>query len=292
MIRIAAFALGVALLAVPAWAQQGKPPIAIVAAENFYGDVARQIAGPNATITSILSNPDDDPHLFEANPSTARALSAADIVVYNGAEYDPWVAKLLAAAKSTHRRSIVAAAQTHRAAGVNPHLWYDPATMPAVARALTATLSAEDPANKTAYEQRLATFLQSLQPIDAKIAAMRKQFAGTQVTATEPVFGYMATALGLVMRNERFQLAVMNNTEPSATDTAAFERDLTMHTVRVLLYNAQASDTAAARLMHIAQTAKIPVVGVTETEPAGKNFQDWMMGQLNALQAALSPAAT
>ena len=75
MIRIAAFALGVALLAVPAWAQQGKPPVAIVAAENFYGDVARQIAGPDATITSILSNPDDDPHLFEANPSTARALA-------------------------------------------------------------------------------------------------------------------------------------------------------------------------------------------------------------------------
>ena len=164
--------------------------------------------------------------------------------------------------------------------------------MPAVARALAATLSADDPANKAAYEQRLAAFLQSLQPLDAKIAAMRKQFAGMQVTATEPVFGYMATALGLVMRNERFQLAVMNDTEPSAADTAAFERDLTMHRVRVLLYNSQASDTAATRLMHIAQTAKIPVVGVTETEPAGKNFQDWMMGQLNALQTALSPAAT
>ena len=101
-------------------------------------------------------------------------------------------------------------------------------------------------------------------------------------------FGYMASALGLVMRNERFQLAVMNNTEPSASDTAAFERDLQTHKVRVLLYNSQATDTAAQRLMQLAQSAKVPVVGVTETEPTGKTYQDWMMGQLDALQTALS----
>jgi zinc/manganese transport system substrate-binding protein len=287
MIRFAWLALAAFLLPLPAWAQ-AKPAISIVAAENFYGDVAQQIAGPDAEITSLMSNPDQDPHLFEANPSTARALSKAVIVIYNGADYDPWIVKLLSSAKSKHRRVIVAANLVHRKSGDNPHLWYDPATMPAVATAIAAALEAEDPANKAEYSKRLADFLQSLHPLHAKITQMRTQFAGLPVTATEPVFGYMASALGLVMRNERFQLAVMNNTEPSASDTAAFERDLQTHKVRVLLYNSQATDTAAQRLMHVAQSAKVPVVGVTETEPTGKTYQDWMMGQLDALQTALS----
>jgi zinc/manganese transport system substrate-binding protein len=181
--------------------------------------------------------------------------------------------KLLSSAKSKHRRVIVAANLVHRKSGDNPHLWYDPATMPAVATAIAAALEVEDPANKAEYSKRLADFLQSLHPLQAKITQMRTQFAGLPVTATEPVFGYMASALGLVMRNERFQLAVMNNTEPSASDTAAFERDLQTHKVRVLLYNSQATDTAAQRLMQLAQSAKVPVVGVTETEPTGKTYR-------------------
>jgi zinc/manganese transport system substrate-binding protein len=267
---------------------QPVAPVHIVAAENFYGDLARQIAGPDAAVTSILSNPDDDPHLFEADPATARALASAGIVIANGADYDPWVAKLLAASHAPHRRIIVAAELLHRATGVNPHLWYDPATMPVVARALAAALTADDPAHKAYYAANLATFLASLQPITAKIAAMRSRFAGVPVTATEPVFGYMAQALGLVMHNERFQIAVMNDTEPSAGDTAAFERDLKTHRVRLLLYNSQASGAAPRRLLGIAQASHIPVVGVTETEPAGKSYQSWMQGELDAVDKALS----
>jgi zinc/manganese transport system substrate-binding protein len=121
---------------------------------------------------------------------------------------------------------------------------------------------------------------------------MKRRYAGLPVTATEPVFGYMATALGLSMRNQRFQLAVMNDTEPSAADTAAFERDLKTHKVRVLLYNKQASDSAVERLLGIARAAKIPVVGVTETEPAGMTYQQWMLSQLAALDAALATPAS
>jgi zinc/manganese transport system substrate-binding protein len=275
----------------PLWAQGSapvRPAVHMVAAENFYGDLARQIAGPNAVVTSILSNPDDDPHLFEADPATARALSAADIVIANGADYDPWVAKLLAAARAPHRRRIVAAELLHRTGAINPHLWYDPATMPAVARALAATLAAEDPAHAQDYAANLQGFLTSLQPLGDRIAALRSRFAGQPVTATEPVFGYMAAAIGLVMRNERFQIAVMNDTEPSAGDTAAFERDLRTRRVRVLLYNSQASGAAPRRLLGIAQANHIPVVGVSETEPAGRSYQQWMLGQLDALDKALS----
>jgi zinc/manganese transport system substrate-binding protein len=209
-------------------------------------------------------------------------------VVYNGADYDPWMAKLLAASRATSRKVIIVANLVHKKPGDNPHLWYDPATMPIYAKALAAALAERDPSHKADYDQRFQVFLTSLRSLDANVADVRGKFAGTPVTATEPVFGYMATALGLKMRNERFQLAVMNNTEPRASDVAAFENDLRKHQVHLLLYNSQASDAAAQRMVRIAQQSKIPVVGVTETEPAGKTFQDWMMGQLNAVAQALS----
>jgi len=282
--------LALLLASVPgaALAQAAPGPSSIVAAENFYGDLARQLASPDATITSILSNPDQDPHLFEASPSVARALSAARIVISNGADYDPWMAKLLRAAKSTGRVSIVVADLVGRKPSDNPHLWYDTTAMAAAGRAISAALAAGDPAHAPDYERRLAAFTASLKPLDAKVAALKVRFAGTPVTATEPVFGTMAAAIGLVVRNERFQLAVMNGTEPRASDIAAFERDLRDHRVRALIYNAQATDTAARRLLDIARASGVPVVGVTETEPAGKTYQEWMTGQLDALDAALS----
>ena len=275
----------VLLAAAPASAQSG---FTIVAAETFYGDLARQIAGPDVYVASILSNPDDDPHMFEASPSVARALARADIVIANGADYDPWIDKLLAASPAPHRTVIVAAALVRKQSGDNPHLWYDPPTLPAVAQSLAAALATADPAHAAAYRQRLQAFEAGLQPVAAKVAELKAKFAGTPVTATEPVFGYMASALGLEMRNERFQLAVMNNTEPAASDIVAFERDLKQHKVKLFLYNSQASDESAKRLLGIAQLAKIPVVGVTETEPAGTTVQNWMLTTLSAVEQALS----
>jgi zinc/manganese transport system substrate-binding protein len=271
----------------PVLAQEGSP-LTIVAAENFYGDVAQQLAGPHAKVTSILSNPDEDPHLFEASPSVARALAGARIAVYNGVDYDPWMAKLLGASTVANRQVIVVADLLHRATGSNPHLWYDPATMPAYAQALSAGLVAADPAHKADYDQRLQTFLGTLTPLQTRIAGLRRKYAGLPVTATEPVFGYMAAALGLDMRNEHFQLAVMNNTEPSATDVAAMETDLKQHRVKLFIYNSQATDTAAERLLRIARVAKVPYIGVTETEPKGRDYQQWMLSQLDALDRALS----
>jgi zinc/manganese transport system substrate-binding protein len=262
--------------------------ISIVAAENFYGDVARQLAGPDATVTSILGNPDQDPHLFEASPSVARLLSGAAIVVYNGADYDPWMSKLLSATRSPDRKVIIVADLVHRQAGDNPHLWYDPPTMPAYGKALVATLSERDPIHSSGYDERLRTFLASLRPVDAKVGALRGKYGGIMVTATEPVFGYMAAALGFKMRNERFQLAVMNGVEPRAGDVAAFENDLRDHAVRLLFYNSQATDPAAQRLVRIAEQSKVPVVGVTETQPARKSYQDWMLGELDAIVQALT----
>jgi zinc/manganese transport system substrate-binding protein len=266
--------------------------IAVVAAENFYGDVAHQVGGNRVSVTSILNNPDQDPHLFETSPSAVREIVAAHVVIYNGADYDPWMEKLLKATSKPGRIAIIVADLMRKKAGDNPHLWYDPMTMPAVANALANSLSAIDLAHADDYATRAKTFIASLRPLNNKIASIRTMYNGQPVTATEPVFGYMAAALHLTMLNQRFQLAIMNNTEPSARDIAAFEEDIEKRKVRVLFFNKQTSDTLVRHLIDLAHASKIPVVGVTETCPAGKSYQDWMLDELDQTENALAEPAS
>ncbi len=287
MRRRAVLATSVAALIAGAAAAAEPAPIAIVAAENVYADVAGQIAGAGAAVTSILSNPDEDPHLFEASPSVARAIAGAGIVIANGLGYDDWMGKLLAARGAAQPKSLVVADLLGRKAGANPHLWYAPATMPTVAKALAATLAGIDPAHAADYAARLQAFQDSMAPVQAKVAALRQRFAGLPITATEPVFGEMAAAVGLVVRNMRFQLSVMNDTEPAASDIAAFEADLRHRRVRLLIYNVQATNSAAQRMQRLAKESGIPVLGVSETEPAGTTYQRWMLETLTALEATL-----
>jgi zinc/manganese transport system substrate-binding protein len=283
-------ALSAALAAGFATPAQAAAAISVVAAENFYGDLVKQVGGDHVAVKSIMSNPDQDPHLFETSPSTARQLSAARVVVYNGAAYDPWMDKLLSASPRPARVAIEAASLVGKKPGDNPHLWYLPATMPATAKAVADALKQADPSSQADIDRGLAAFLASLDPINAKIASMRAKYQGLPVTATEPVFGYMADALGLDMRNMHFQVSVMNDTEPSATDLAAFQRDLRERRVKVLFYNSQVSDEMTRKMLAIAKSAGVAVVSVTETEPNGMNYQSWMLHQLNALDAALSPS--
>ena len=287
MARLGPFLAMIALLAGPAAAQTAPGQVRIVAAENVYGDVARQVAGGNADVASILTNPDQDPHLFEASTSVGRAVSDARIVIYNGIDYDPWMAKLIGAARQSDRRVIVVSDLVGRKTGENTHIWYEPATMLAAAHALAKALAAEDPAHKPDYQQRLEKFEASLEPVRGKITALRQRLAGAPVTATEPVFGYMFAALGMEVRNQSFQRAVMNDSEPSASDIAAFENDLRTHAVKLLVYNSQASDPLAVRMERLARASHIPVVGATETEPPGKTYQSWMMSALDAVDKAL-----
>jgi zinc/manganese transport system substrate-binding protein len=160
--------------------------------------------------------------------------------------------------------------------------------MPAVATAIADALSKADSAHASDYAARLKAVLASLARITQRVAELKTKHAGTAVTATEPVVGPMADALGLAMRNQRFQLAMMNDTEPSARDVAAFERDLKDRKVRILIYNSQVSEKLTERLRDVARKSKVPVVGVTETMPAHTSFQDWLLGELDALDKALS----
>ena len=281
-----ALALLIALgLAPSAGADTGQ--VKLVAGENFYGDVAHQVGGLLVEVTSILNNPDQDPHLFEVSPAVARQIADAKIVIVNGAGYDPWLNKLLRAAPRPGRVVIDVAQLMGWQPGGNPHLWYDPATMPKLARVLAAKLAKVDPDHADDYAAGLKTTLASLARVQARVYAMRARYFGLPVTATEPVFGLMAQALGLKMRNKRFQIAMMNNTEPSARDLAALENDLKQHQVKALIYNKQVKEKLTTRLIAMAEKAKVPVVAVTETQPADTSFADWMLTQLNALAKAL-----
>jgi zinc/manganese transport system substrate-binding protein len=263
-------------------------PVRVVAAENFYGDLARQIGGDHVEVTSILANPDEDPHLFESSPSTARTIADADIVVYNGADYDPWMDRLLSTARLPSRTALVAAELTGHKSGDNPHLWYDPATFPALAKALAAELTRRDPDHTVEYAANLERFDAGFSALLNRIASIKATRAGASVTATEPVFGYMADAMGLTMLNEGFQVAVMNEAEPSASDVAAFENSLKDGSVKILFYNSQVTDDTTVRLLDIAKSSGVAVVGVTETEPAGQTIQSWFGQELDAVEAALA----
>ncbi|MGE0146536.1 MAG: metal ABC transporter solute-binding protein, Zn/Mn family [Parvibaculaceae bacterium] len=275
------------LLSLAAASQTGAAePIKIVAAENFYGDVVKQIGGDAVDVVSILTNPDQDPHLFEASPSVARDISDAKIVIANGVDYDPWIDALLGASPSQDRKVIVVGDLAGKKAGDNPHLWYDPRNVVAMARELSSVLSRQDTANKSLYARRLADFEASLRPLTEQIAQIKSRYAGAPVAATEPVFGYMFEAMGLDVKETSFQNSVMNDTEPSASDVANFENDHRNHKLRQLVYTSQATDPAAERLKSLAEAAGIPVVGATETQPDGKTYQSWMMSEVTGVGKA------
>jgi zinc/manganese transport system substrate-binding protein len=260
----------------------------IVAAENFYGGVAQQIAGGGAAVTSILNNPNQDPHEFTSSAGTAKAVADADVVIYNGISYDPWMDKLLGTRGKPDRVTIVVADLIGAKNGDNPHIWYDPRTMPALGAKLVEVLSKIDAEQAATCPKRLGDFNASMKLELEKIAAIKATSARTVVTATEPVFGYMADALGFKMLNYDFQVKIMNDAEPTAQETADFEKSLRTKSARILFYNSQVTDPTTDRIQQIAKAAGIPIVGVTETQPPDQqDYVSWMMHELDGVQAAL-----
>ncbi len=283
--------LGLLLLAA-APASRGAPPfrIGVVAAENVWGDIVEQLAGDRVAITSILSNPAVDPHEYETNARDAAAVARARLVIANGLGYDTFIDRLVAASPNPARRLIVVAHLTARRPGDNPHLWYDPTTMPRVAQALAEALAQLDPGGAPFYRERYRAFQASLRPVARAIAALRAQYAGVPVAATEPVFNYMAEAIGLAVRTPvAFQKAIEAGVDPPAAAVAQMEDQLRLRQVRVLVYNTQTVSPVTARARGLAARAGIPVVGVSETEPPGTTYQRWMLEQLRALRRALEP---
>jgi zinc/manganese transport system substrate-binding protein len=239
-------------------------------------------------VTPLPAKPQLDPLASDPGASPARAIARARLVVWNGAGYDDWMTRLLRAARPPARETIEVARLARRKPGDNPHVWYDVRVISALSKAIAEALFRIDAAHRGDYEQRLAAFESSMRALSSRIETMRAKHAGAPITATEPLFDYMADAIGLAMRNRRFQLAIMNGTEPNAKDIAAFEHDLRTRVPRALIYNMQSAGALAKRLRAIAEASGVPVVEVTETQPAGTTYAQWMAGQLDALDRALA----
>ena len=261
----------------------------VVAAENFWGNIASQLGGRYVHVTSIITDPNADPHLYESSAQDAAAVTAAKVAIVNGLGYDDFMSKLLNAS-SSHDRTVITASQILDAPeGANQHLWYNIAKVPDMANTITQAYIAKDPTHAATYRQNLAAFDASLQPIQTLITQVRSQFAGVPVAYTEPVPGYLLQAAGLsVQTPEGFAKSIEDGDDPSPADTEAMDNLMTNKAVKVLFYNAQATSPATEHVKDLARQAGIPVIGVTETLPAHeKNYQSWQYNQLQALLAAL-----
>jgi zinc/manganese transport system substrate-binding protein len=262
----------------------------VVAAENEYGDIAQQIGGAHVHVTSILSDPNADPHLFEPGSSNGLAVAEARVVIQNGLGYDAFMTKLENASPSS-KRSVLVIADVLGIHGndANPHLWYDVPGLTKVSGAIAAQFEQTDPSHASDYRAGLARFNASLRPLQREVARIRASFGGSPVAYTEPVPGYLLDAAGLEnLAPVGFTHAIEEGTEPTPQAVAAMDGLMTEKHVKVLLYNSQAVSPITARVQALARAAHIPVVGVTETLPPKLTFQEWQLGQARRLAAALA----
>jgi zinc/manganese transport system substrate-binding protein len=262
-------------------------PIQIIAAENFYGSVAEQIGGHYVQVTSILNQPDQDPHLFNLTPRVAKVLERGNLIIYNGLGYDAWIQNLLSVGSNTTRTLICVADLIHKKEGDNPHIWYDPDTMPILAKVLSNFLIKTDAKHRKEYQANYQRFIAQQQNLRQLIERIKAQHKGISVIATEPVFGYMARALDFRMKGTPFQYSMMNSVDPSPKQVQDFEHDLQQHQVKLVFYNLQVSSPLVLHLLQQARLFGIPILGVTETQPMRTTYYQWMQGQLKQVEQAL-----
>jgi len=262
--------------------------INVVAAENFYGDIAKQVGGSYVSVTSIISNPNVDPHEYESSVKTAIQVSQAQLVIENGGGYDDWMDKLLSGSPNPNRITVNAFNIAPIKLPENEHVWYSVDNAATIAQAIATNLEKLDPSHKATFEQNLQSFKQSLQPIQQKIAAMKAKYSGTPVGLTETIYLYQTVPLDLnVLTPFAFQKAMAEGNEPPADTVVTAENQITHHQIKILIYNEQTITPSTTKLENDARAQHIPVVPVSETMPPGKTYQMWMLDQLNVLEQAL-----
>lgn len=298
-VRYAVVALGLSAgcAAYPASAAVAAPAgvVNAIGVENEYADVIAQIGGKDVQVSAIETDPNTDPHTFEVSPKVAKQIAAAGLIVENGVGYDSWADKIMAAAPDPKRKVI----SVQQLLGLpddtpNPHLWYLPKAMPAVAKAVAAALSALQPGEAAYFEANEKTFEASLKPWTDAIAAFKASYADTPVAVTEPVADYMLEAVGTkILTPFSLQAAIMNGTDPSPQDVTLQNALFKDHKVKVFAYNQQVTDSLTKSFLDLAKQNKIPVVGVYETMPTpGYTYQTWMVAEVNALRKAVTEKAS
>ena len=261
--------------------------IKVVAAENFYANVADLIGGEYVTTNSIINNPDADPHLFSTSANTSVALHDAQIIIYNGINYDIWMNPLIKSSDNNEAIIIDVSQLMQSTMGDNPHLWYNPNTFPMLAKELTLLFGKLDPEHKSQFESNYKRFIKRYQNIYDQINDIRMHYEGVKVTATEPVFGYMSDALGFTMLGEEFQWAVMNDSETSPKMLANYQNLLKQRKVQILFFNYQVYDNVTESILRLAKENDIPNVGVSETMPQKDDVITWFSSNLYALKKVL-----
>jgi len=288
---------GMGALALAAAACSPGPPAAtpgtvrVVAAENEYGNVAAQIGGRYADVSSVESNPNTDPHTYEVSPGVAEEVQAAQLVIQNGVGYDSFMDKVEAATPKAGRAVI----DVQHLLGLpdstpNPHLWYSPTTMPKVASAIAADLARDEPSHASYFEARASAFDASLEPWLNALARFKATYPGTAVATTEPVADYMLEAAGTDnLTPFPLQADIMNGVDPSPQDVSFQSGLFSGHKVKVFVYNQQVTDSLTQSFISAAHSAGIPVIGVYETMPVpGYDYQSWMLAEVQALQRAVA----
>jgi zinc/manganese transport system substrate-binding protein len=265
----------------------------VVAGENFWGNIAAQLGGSKASVHSVVTDPNADPHEYETSTQDARAFADADLVILNGAGYDDWGQKLLDANSSSHRTVLNIAQLLGRKPGDNPHFWYNPSYVLTVVEKITAEYKAIDPGDASYFDQQRSALTPAFKAYIDLLAQIKSKYAGSPIGSTESIFVYMADALGLnLISPPEFMNAVAEGTDPPASAVATFHDQVAGNQIKVLVYNIQASSALTASMKQLAQQQGIPSVGVTETlQPVGATFQDWQTAQLTALEAALASAS-
>jgi zinc/manganese transport system substrate-binding protein len=252
--------------------------------------VIAQIGGRFVDASAIERNPNTDPHSFEASPSVAQTVSSAELVVQNGVGYDTYMNRIEAASPSSKRKLI----NVQHLLGLpdstpNPHLWYRPTTMPKVAAAIAADLSALEPSHASYFRANVRRFDASLQPWLTALHAFARRYPSTPVAVTEPVGNYMLQAAGArILTPFTLQADVMNGVDPAPQDVTLQQQLLSKHRVKVLVYNQQVTDTLTQTFLSAARSAGVPVVGVYETMPQGYSYQSWMLAEVHALNRAVA----
>jgi zinc/manganese transport system substrate-binding protein len=274
-------------------ASAGSAVINVVAAENFWGSLAAQLGGAHVKVTSIIDNPDADPHDYEPAAADARAMAGAGLAIINGVGYDAWAGKLVDANPAPNRTVLTVGDLVGAKDGDNPHRWYNPGNVRTVVDQITADLKKIDPADAAFYDGRHDAVLSTnLKAYFDVIAQIKSGYAGTPVGASESIFAMIAPATGLdLVTPAAFLTAISEGSDPTAKDKATVDAQIRDKKIKVYVYNSQNATPDIQAQVAAAKKAGIPVTTITETlTPAGASFQDWQVAQLTALKQALATA--
>jgi len=270
-------------------APSSNAKINIVAVENFYGELAQAIGGSRVKVTSIIAHTSVDPHDYEPTLQTARLINDGDVILYNGIGYDDWIKELLSSTVNSGNKTVIAVGSDvlGKQAGDNPHVWYDPETMPKLAVYLTSKLSQLDPMHADEYEQRANAYIKSLAPLTNLIQELRQPHA-EQVATSEPVFDYMLTALNFRSIDPHFAKAIEENMDPAPRDLAILQTAINNKTALFFVQNIQADNPTVNHIVTLVKANKLPIILVSESQPENQNYLQWMTETLYQIQAAMA----